>query len=635
MSAERTVLLAGVGGDAHFVGLTILRTALLRSGFRVVFLGAQNDVDGVCQQAWDVDAVLISNMDGHARYYLEDLRGAQREHRVADRLWFLGGYPSLDDRPETLNELRELGFDRVFHGYVDASAVIDVVSESLPAPRGRARRRSAPLARPSVPPAPLPVQAEPWPPEEREEVLSSWPTGCSARDSMVNAERLAKCARLAERQARAWVDREILVQPRTGVSDNDSQRELFAQLCTAGADVLSFQIDSLTRNNRYEEIERLLKGAPVEPGSPSVLNGYPAVNLGVERMAAIASEFPTAPMQVRHSTRDPRLLAELTFAAGVSAFEGGALSYNLPYFSDYPVREALARWQYVDRLAGHYHAEHGITIDREFFGVLTACLVPPCIAVAVSVLEALLAAEAGVKSVTLGYAEQGNRAQDLAAVRVMRAVTRSYLAARGFTDVSVEVVWHQYMGPFPRSVTKARELLVGSAVTAARSEAVRLMLKTDVEAVRIPDVQDNGSALVLVKRACEAERRQPRFLPSIADVAEEELIEAEVRAIVDRALEAADGVVSVAVQLAVARGWLDVPFSPSRWNAGKVLPLRDCSGAVRLADIGDLPFPPEVVERHQAAIAARCARDRGHLDELVARDVTLTARGAFDTWPLG
>ncbi|MBV9447531.1 MAG: cobalamin-dependent protein [Streptosporangiaceae bacterium] len=633
MSGERTVLLAGVGGDAHFVGLTILRAALLRSGFRVVFLGAQNDVDRVCRRARDVDAVLISNMDGHARYYLEDLRGAQREHRVADRLWFLGGYPSLDDRPETLDELRELGFDRVCHGYVDAGAVIDMLFESLPAPGGRARRGSVRQARLNVPSAPLPVQDEPWPPQQREKVLSSWPTGWSARDLAVNADRLAKCARLADRQA--WADREILVQPRTGVSDNDSQRELFAQLRAAGADVLSFQIDSLTRNNRYEEIERLLKGAPVEPGSPPVLNGYPAVNLGVERMAAIAGEFPTVPMQVRHSTRDPRLLAELTFAAGISAFEGGALSYNLPYFSDYPVREALERWQYVDRLAGHYHAEHGITIDREFFGVLTACLVPPCIAVAVNVFEALLAAEAGVKSVTLGYAEQGNRAQDLAAVRVMRAVTQSYLAVRGLTDVSVEVVWHQYMGPFPRSATKAWELLVGSAVTAARSEAVRLMLKTDVEAVRIPDVRDNGAALVLVKRACAAERQRPRPVPSVADGAEEQLVETEARAIIDRSLEAADGVVSVAVQLAVARGWLDVPFSPSRWNAGKVLPLRDCSGAVRLAGVGDLPFPPEVVERHRAAVAERCARDGGHLDELVARDVTLTARGAFDAWPLG
>lgn len=630
-SGEHTVVLAGIGGDAHFVGLTVLRTALERARFRVDFIGTQNGVDEVCHSAAGADAVLISNMDGHAKFYLDGLAEAQRELRVSDRIWYLGGYPSLTCDASALAELRSLGFDRVFHGYVEAGAVIDVLSADLAARR--------PVARVEVTEPgeaewtePLPAAAiQGWSPGAREEVLSSWSTGHSARDLGVNAGRLRAGTRLADRQADAQRERVILVQPRTGVAANDDQRELFDRLATAGADVLSFQIDSLTRNNRYAEVERVLKG--MHTGSP--LNGYPAVNHGVEALAETCERFRHLPLQVRHSTRDPRLLAEVSFAAGISAFEGGALSYNLPYYRDYPIAKAIENWQYVDGLVGHYQAEHAVTIDREFFGVLTACLVPPSTAVGVNVFEALLAARAGVKAVTLGYAEQGNRPQDLAAVRVLRSLTRAYLAGHGFGDVAVEVVWHQYMGPFPRSAAKARQLLVGSAATAAMSDAVRLMLKTCAEAHRIPDARDNSEALALVNRTCRAERSAPPQPLSDVDVLEEQLIIAEARAIIDRAFGAADGDVVAAVQLAVAQGWLDVPFSPSRWNAGKALPLRDRDGAVRLARLGDLPFPPDLADWHRAAIARRCAADGSHLDELIEADIAFTARGAFDTWPLG
>jgi methylaspartate mutase epsilon subunit len=389
----------------------------------------------------------------------------------------------------------------------------------------------------------------------------------------------------------------------------------------------------MTRNNMYAEIEKITK-APSWAAEGSRLNGFPAVNAGIEVMARISSEFSTLPMQVRHSTRDPRLLAEITFAAGISAFEGGALSYNLPYFRDYPIRESLDRWCYVDCLAARYYSEFGIVIDREFFGVLTACLVPPSVAIAVNIFEGLLAARCGVKSITLGYAEQGHRGQDLAAVRVLRLLAREYLAAFGHEDVQAEVVWHQYMGPFPTSKVKARQLLVGSAETAALSEAVRLMLKTDTEARHIPFAEDNQACLALVDEVCVRERARGLDVSALIDPAEEELIATEARAIVDRALAVADGDVFRAVEEAVRRGWLDVPFSPSRWNAGRAIPLRDSDGAVRFADTGRLPFPDQVKGFHADAVARRRARDGARIEELIEADLAVTAAGRFDTWPL-
>ncbi|WP_409471655.1 methylaspartate mutase subunit E [Streptomyces sp. HC307] len=620
----RRVVLAGVGADAHAVGLTVLQKALSRAGFDVAFLGVQQDLESVLRAAGGADAVLISNMDGHAKYYLSDLPAARSEAFTDGQLWYLGGYPALDER---VSDLDGLGFDRVFQGYVSSETVLHHLRSDLACRPMRRAVNSGPAGAIEMP-AVGPLMES----DRRRDVLQAWRTGAAAHDMVRNAERLRARTSLAERQREAKARAEILIQPRTGVSDPDGQEALFSMLSQHGADVLSFQIDSLTRSNQYEDIERILKSSAERPSGSSQLNGYPAVNLGMGEMARLSALFEDTPFQVRHGTRDPRLLAEITFGAGIAAFEGGALSYNLPYFRDYPVAHAIQRWRYVDRLTGRYHAEFGITIDREFFGVLTACLVPPCIAAAVNVLEALLAAQCGVKSVTLGYAEQGCRAQDVAAVRAFQQLGEDYLERFGFDDVEVNVVWHQFMGAFPRSEEQARKILRGSTESAVLSGAVRLMLKTHAEAVRIPSLEDNVESLSLVRDLC----RSPRVSagPGEQVLFEQEMIMAETRAIVDSALVAAGHDIGQAAVLAVERGWVDVPFSPSRWNAGAALPLRDRREAVRFVDTGGLPFPDDIKAFHRNAVAARLRQDNDDVVALLERDLSSTARGEFDDWPL-
>src|SRR3712207_9155039 len=69
-----------------------------------------------------------------------------------------------------------------------------------------------------------------------------------------------------------------------------------------------------------------------------------------------------------------------------------------------------------DRLVGFYE-EQGVHINREPFGPLTGTLVPPSMSNAVAITETLLAAEQGVKNITVGYGECGNMVQDIAALR--------------------------------------------------------------------------------------------------------------------------------------------------------------------------------------------------------------------------
>jgi methylaspartate mutase epsilon subunit len=207
---------------------------------------------------------------------------------------------------------------------------------------------------------------------------------------------------------------EPLLQPRAGVPTIERQIEVLQHLETAGtADLLPTTIDSYTRDNEYEKAQEGLDAA--RESGEAELNGFPAVNHGVEGCRELV-EACDAPIEVRHGTPDARLLAMVTYAGGFQSFEGGPISYNIPYTKGDNLEETIRNWQFVDRLAGAY-TKRGVTINREPFGPLTGTLVPPCIAITVMLLEGMLAATQGVRSITLGYGQVGNLVQDVAALQ--------------------------------------------------------------------------------------------------------------------------------------------------------------------------------------------------------------------------
>lgn len=140
----------------------------------------------------------------------------------------------------------------------------------------------------------------------------------------------------------------------------------------AGADFLPSTIDSYTRQNRYAEAERGIEES--RRRNRSMLNGFPAVNYGVEMCRRVADSV-NVPLQARHGTPDSRLLAEIIHAAGWTSNEGGGISYNLPYAKNVSIADSLWYWQYCDRLVGYYE-DHGVSLNREPFGPLTGTLVP-------------------------------------------------------------------------------------------------------------------------------------------------------------------------------------------------------------------------------------------------------------------
>jgi methylaspartate mutase epsilon subunit len=275
-------------------------------------------------------------------------------------------------------------------------------------------------------------------------------------------------------------------------------------------------------------------------------------------------------------------------------------------------------------------------LDREFFGPLTATLVPPCIAIVVGILEVILAVQQGVRCVSPGYAECGNRSQDIAAVRTLRQMTEEVLLNLGYRDVQVNTVFHQYMAAFPNDPERAEQLIYASAVTAGLTGATRVIVKTPAEAYRIPTMEDNLHGIDLVLKGITAAAEVEVDEESVA--AECRILRLEVQSILESVVVCGRGSLAEGVVTAFRNGYLDIPFAPSVHNAGGVVTARDTEGAVRFLSFGNLQLEQEVRQFHQSKMGER-RRAEGEIQEaqsylLVEKDVLQIARGQYLRWPL-
>ncbi|MDO0924966.1 methylaspartate mutase [Streptomyces sp. TG1A-8] len=400
----------------------------------------------------------------------------------------------------------------------------------------------------------------------------------------------------------------VAIQPRCGVGGHAEMLQLLRDLETgAGPDVLSITIDSHTRLNRFDHALRMVN---TDPGG---LNGYPLVSHGWRRGRELV-ESVSVPVEIRHGSPDARTLFKVAVAAGATSFEGGGISYNIPYCKDVPLAHSLACWREVDAMTGDLHRA-GLTLDRELFGTLTAVLVPPSISLAVGVIEAVLATAEGVRCVSLSYPQGGHLAQDVAALRAIPVLARRYLPA----DVEVYPVLHEFMGVFPTRRQNAEQLIFYGALTARLGGAAKLITKTHQEALGIPDA---GANIAGMRLAAVANSPLLDFITVDTEHVERELewLLEEVDDIVAPILGSADP--ARAVVAAFADGTLDIPFSASRYARGDVLPCRDASGAIRYAVPGALPLSRAAVDRHRRCLdLASGPQSMQTLVDRVTRDI--------------
>ena len=459
----------------------------------------------------------------------------------------------------------------------------------------------------------------------RSEVLTQWPTGRDVHleEAVAYHKAMPESRIFSKKLAKAKEEHRTLVQPRAGVPVIERHIELLQHLEKQGeADLLPTTIDSYTRQNRYKEAENGINESIRL--NRAMLNGFPAVNHGVTGCRRVI-ESVSVPVQVRHGTPDARLLAEISFAGGFTSYEGGGVSYNLPYCKNVPMERTIRDWQYVDRLTGLYE-EMGVSINREPYGPLTGTLVPPCISHAAAVIEALLAAEQGVKNITVGYGQCGNLVQDIAAIHTLEELTDEYLHKFGYDGVTVTTVLHQWMGGFPADEAKAFGVISMGSLIAALSKATKVIVKTPHEAVGIPTMEANAQGLRCTKQVVNMLKDQDFRGKELED--EKEIIRQETRAILEKCFELGNGDIAVGVCRGVESGALDVPFAPCRANAGLMLPARDNEGAVRILNFGNLPFSQDLKDFHIAKIEERArAEHRKASFQMVIDDVYAIGKG--------
>lgn len=460
--------------------------------------------------------------------------------------------------------------------------------------------------------------------KRREDVLAGWFTGrgISFEEGVKYQETIPEAKHFPTQLDRAEEEGRTLIQPRAGVALLDEHIKLLKYL-EEESDLLPTTIDAYTRQNRYEEAQEGIKKS--EAAGHSMLNGFPAVNHGLEGCREIIEQI-AKPVEIRHGTPDARLLTEITYAAGFTSYEGGGISYNIPYAKKVPLEKSIEDWQYCDRLTGLYQ-EAGITINREPFGPLSGTLVPPFVSHAVALIEGLLALEQGVKSLTLGYGQAGNLVQDMAAMETLRELGHHYFKENGYDDYRLSTVLHQWMGGFPEDEARAFSVISWGGAAAALSGATKVIVKTPHEAMGIPTKEANLQGLKSTRQIIQMLRDQAGLRPTALD-GEKEIIKAEVEAVMKAVFDAGRGDWAAGAAKAFELGILDVPFAPSTSNQGKLLPVRDNEGAVRIFDPGSVPLPPDVLAFHKDRLDARAAEEgRESCFQMVIDDIYAISKG--------
>jgi methylaspartate mutase epsilon subunit len=398
----------------------------------------------------------------------------------------------------------------------------------------------------------------------------------------------------------------MLVQPRCGVGHHEEMLEIHRIIYSRSKpDLLSLTIDAHTRLLRLDKVAKVLDL------NPKNINGYPLINHGWEKARELV-KASKVPIEVRHGSPDGRLLFETSIAAGFTSYEGGGIGYNLPYCRDVKLEDSIRCWQETDALCGDL-AKQGIIIDREFFGTMSGVLMPPSISIVCSLLEALLAAEQGVKSLSLAICQSGNPIQDIAALKALTYLADKYLPK----NTSHFSVFHEFMGVFPQERHNADALIMLGSFVARHGGATKMISKTHQEARGIPTAYANAEGILSASAARSS--ILDCLLPDTSKIEEEQdLIIIEVESLLEAALDSnsiMQGVVNT-----FHKGLLDIPFSASRSAKSEVIPMRDVNGFIRIMDFGNLAMSSQIKSIHKNKLASTKLLN-GSKHETIKKDI--------------
>ncbi len=440
--------------------------------------------------------------------------------------------------------------------------------------------------------------------KEREKVLAMWPTGedVDLEDGAAYHHRLPDSQNAARKVLKARAEGKTLLCPSLGSDTVENHKNLLLHMQKEGqADILTSYIDSLTRNCRFEMASQGLMRA--EAAGRPVLNGFPFVVHGVEKAREVMDAVDL-PSLLFGPTPDARLTHEIGLAAGQSGYSGGPLISFWNYTKNVRPEEVIQNFQYVNRLMGCYE-EMGVPILYCVSGAMPS-VSPPSLMIVPEIIEVLIAAAQGVKHVQLNNWLQGHLAQDIAYIRVFKKMTDHYLKEFGFDDVETTTYSVSPTGRFPVDEDRVYALISHFTMIGVMGGVQVCGSRTIDEAKHIPTPEGSAHSFRNAKMFLNMLQPQKFDLSSHSQIAvEEEIMEAEVRCLMDNVLKMGGGDVVKGTVKAIDEGVLDQPYSTSQLVKGKVLGVKDSTGAARYFDMGNLPFTDDILSFHREKIAER------------------------------
>jgi len=388
--------------------------------------------------------------------------------------------------------------------------------------------------------------------------------------------------------------------------------------------ILPVTIDSYTRAERFKEIDKALDASRRE--KRSVLNGFPTVNHGIKACRQL-TESSSKPINALGGNPQPGLTVETSFSSGFTGFLGSGVCVPIAYSKHVSIEQGIKNYQYVDRLTSIYQ-QNDVPLYRETAGFLTGMLVPAGVKIALTIIDAVLMVEQGVRYLGIGYGPQLNILQDTAAVLVLKEVCEEYLKKFGYENIDLFQTLYSLTGAFPENIGMAYGTIAMVACTAGLTGVQGVNVKTVDEAKAVPVVGNSCLATKLTRQVLNiiGGNRYPHT-PELDF--EKELLKREVHMIIDKVLEMGDGDIAIGTVLAFKYGILDCPWSPNLCVKGKVVGARDYMGVVRYLDHGNMPIPQDIVQYHQEALRKRADHLKVPVNyELVMTDLLSIANGS-------